>query len=314
MSTDKSSRTPDAPGSQSGVPRKILVAVAEGGLSDAACVLGAQIARVSGAELELVHGLPVPTLPGLRWSEARSAELEVERRKALEAALEAYAKGASGLGVGGTELTSKLRIVAGQPAQVVLDRARGWGADLIVLGTSGKAKELDFGGVARAVLSQSPCPVLLVPRPARPLGKLLVPVDLSPASLVALGIARDWARMLGAKILAVHCFSVPELVAYGIPEAPLAPIDFGLDELRSSTKERFEREMRAFDWRGVPWDARLFDDAPQQTVLEIQDDHDLIVMSTHGHTGLAAALLGSVAYDILRRTHTPALACPVRSR
>ena len=71
--------------------------------------------------------------------------------------------------------------------------------------------------------------------------------------------------------------------------------------------------MRNFDWRGIPWDARLFDDTPEQTILELQDDFDLIVMSTHGHSGLAAAILGSVAYSVLRRVHTPTLACPVRT-
>jgi nucleotide-binding universal stress UspA family protein len=289
------------------VPRKILVAVAEGGLSDAACAFAAELAKTAGAELELIHGLPVPTLPGLRLNEAQSGELEKERKQTLLAALSQ-----AGQGSAAPAWASSLRVVAGQPAKVVLDRARAWSADLVVLGTSGKGKELDFGGVARAVLSQSPCPVLVVPRPARPLRRILVPIDLSAASLAALAVARDWAKLVGARVLAVHCFSVPELVAYGIPEAPLAPVDFGIDELRASTKERFEREMHAFDWRGVPWDARLHDGAPQQIVLEIQADHDLIVLSTHGHTGIAAALLGSVAYDILRRTEIPALACPIR--
>ena len=67
-----------------------------------------------------------------------------------------------------------------------------------------------------------------------------------------------------------------------------------------------------FDWRGVPWDARFHDGAPADVVLELQEQFDLIALSTHGHTGLAAALLGSVAYDILRRVRVPALACPIR--
>ena len=296
----------------SGVPRKILVAVAEGGLSDAACVLGAEIAGRARAEMELLHGLPVPTLPGARWSEPKVGEYAEERRLSLRRALAEPLKG-SATGSDAAELASKLSVVPGQPAKVLLERARSWPADLLVLGTSGKSKELDFGGVARAAFSQAPCPVLLVPRPARPIRKLLVPVDLSPASLAALAVARDWAALFSARVLAVHCFSVPELVAYGIPEAPLAPMDFGVEELRESAKQRFERAMHDFDWRGVPWDARLFHGPPEPIVLDLQDDHELIVMSTHGHTGLAAALLGSVAYDILRRTHTPALAVPVRS-
>ncbi len=292
------------------IPRKILVAVSEGGLSDAALVFAAQLAASAGAQLELLHGLPVPTMIGLRLSPAETSALESERKQMLADEWKARAGKSGQMGFDPNEMLSRLRVVAGQPAKVVLDQARERAVDLIVLGTSGKSKELDFGGVARAVLSQAKCPVLLVPKSARPVKKLLVPVDLSPASLKALAIARDFARMLSARLLAIHCFSLPELVAYGIPEAPLAPMDFGLDELRAAAKERFEREMREFDWRGLPWDARLIDDRPEQAILEIQDEFDLIVMSTHGHTGLAAALLGSVAYGVLRRTHTPTLVCP----
>jgi nucleotide-binding universal stress UspA family protein len=210
-------------------------------------------------------------------------------------------------------LVEALRVLAGHPPKMVLEEARRSGADLIVLGSSGKRKELDMGGVARAVFSQAPCPVLLVPHAAKRVRKLLVPIDLSPASLNALAMARDWAAMYGANLLAIHCFSIPELVAYGIPEAPLAPMDLGVEDLRSEAKQRFEREMSRFDWRKIPWDARLFDDTPEQAIHSIQDDFDLIVMSTHGHTGLAAALLGSVTYNVLRSTRTPVLACPIRT-
>jgi nucleotide-binding universal stress UspA family protein len=312
MSADQSKTDLRNGESDPGIPRKILVAVSDGGLADAAVVFADQLARSAKAELDLLHALPVPTLPGLRLSPKECGVLESERRAIVASELDAYLAANAPADAERAKLIEKLRVVSGQPAKVVLEQVRTGGAGLVVLGTSGKSKELDFGGVARAVLSQARCPVLIVPKPARPVRKLLVPVDLSPASLQALGIARDWAKLLDAKLLAIHCFSVPELVAYGIPEAPIAPMDFGVDELRASAKERFEREMHAFDWRGVPWDARLFDDTPEQTILGIQDDYDLIVMSTHGHTGLAAALLGSVAYNVLRRTHTPALACPIR--
>lgn len=294
------------------IPRKILVAVAEGGLSNGALVFASRLAAEAGAELVLLHGLAVPTLLGLRLKDSETEALTSERKARLSGEVDALAARLDVKGFDTRRLTEQLRVIAGHPAKVVIEHARAMGADLIVLGTSGKSKELDFGGVARAVLSQANCPVLIVPSEPRPVKRILVPVDLSPASLAALAVARDWAALFKARLLAIHCFSVPELVAYGIPEAPLAPIDFGLDDLRAAAKERFEREMREFDWAGVPWDARLYDDSPEETILEIQAKHDLLVMSTHGHTGIAAALLGSVAYNVLRRLQTPALACPIR--
>ena len=296
-----------------GVPRRIMTAVVPGGLSDGAVDFAAQLAVACGAELELLHVLAVPTLLGMRLSGGELEVLNAERREQVAKELTSHFAPSGARMIGARSLVDCLRVLAGHPSKVVLEEARRTRADLIVLGSSGKRKELDFGGVARAVLSQAPCPVLLVPRAARRVRKLLVPVDLSPASLAALAVARDWAKLHGANLLAIHCFSIPELVAYGIPEAPLAPMDLAVDELRAAAKERFDREMSRFDWRNVPWDARLFDDAPEQTILEIQDDFDLIVMSTHGHTGLSAALLGSVAYNVMRRAHTPILACPARA-
>lgn len=291
------------------MPRKILTAVAPGGLSDAAVDFATQLAARCGAELDLLHVMAVPTLLGLRLSGSELELLNADRRAKVAQELSTHL--AAGIG-GGRSIVERLRVLAGNPPKLMLEEARRNHADLIVLGGSGKRKELDFGGVARAVLSQSPCPVLLVPHAARAVRKLLVPIDLSEASLKALAIARDWAAMYGANLLAIHCFSIPELVAYGIPEAPLAPMDLAVDELRAAAKLRFENEMSRFDWRGVPWDARLFDDTPEQTIHDIQGDFDLIVLSTHGHTGLAAALLGSVAYNVLRNARTPVLACPVR--
>jgi nucleotide-binding universal stress UspA family protein len=312
MNSDRSPTEPIRGGAGIGVPRKILVAISDGGLSDAAVIFAREIAQAAKAELDLLHALPVPTLVGLRLSEKESGVLCDERKVLIARELSATFGKAAVPELESRKVIERLRVVAGQPPKVVLEQARAQGVDLVVLGTSGKKKELDFGGVARAVLSQAPCPVLIVPEPARRVRKILVPVDLSPASLRALGVARDWARLFGAKLLAIHCFSIPELVAYGIPEAPIAPMDFGVDELRASAKERFEREMHAFDWGGVAWDARLFDDTPEQTIAEIQDEHDLMILSTHGHTGLAAALLGSVAYHVLRRARIPSLACPIR--
>lgn len=302
-----------APRSKDRVPARALVAMAENGLSDPAAVFAARIAQRCNATIDLLHVLPMPTLLGMSWSDRDAQAMAADRRTRVASSLRAHLDEVRSPDVDAAGLIERVRTAVGQPAKTVLDEARRTQSDLIVLGTSGRRRELDFGGVARAVLSHAECPVLLVPRSARPVRKLLVPLDLSPASLRGLELARDWARMLGAKLLAIHCFSAPELVAYGVPEAPLAPMDFDLEGLRESTKLRFDRELRGFDWRGVPWDARLVDEAPEEAILEMQDDHDLIVLSTHGHTGLAATLLGSVAYHVLRRTHTPTLALPARA-
>src|SRR5688572_28783525 len=78
-----------------GIPHKILVAVSDGGLSDAAVEFAGRLAEATGAKLDLLHALPVPTLPGLRLSEKEAGTLETERRALLARELSAYLEGAA---------------------------------------------------------------------------------------------------------------------------------------------------------------------------------------------------------------------------
>ncbi|MCC6408704.1 MAG: universal stress protein, partial [Planctomycetes bacterium] len=65
-----------------------------------------------------------------------------------------------------------------------------------------------------------------------------------------------------------------------------------------------------FDWQGVAHEARFVDDDPIQGILALQDGADLIVMGTHGVTGLSAAVLGSTAYGVISSARTPVLVLP----
>jgi len=287
----------------------ILACVSEGTFSDHAIHAAADLANQFGARLELIHAVQEPNLLTTRFDSSQVAAMEAEQvgraRKTLVAHL---AHSQHGREVNGSPLEELLHVTAGPPAKRVLDRAREVSADLIVIGDSGKRRQLDFGGTARVILGKSECPVLLQTTPPHAIERILVPVDMSSHSMKALSSAIDLARTLGATVTALNCFTVREYSYGGLPYGVGYAGIPALDSVRDGAREHFEETMAKVDWKGVEHETLFAEEDPAAGVLARQDGYDLIVMGTHGRTGLAATLLGGVAYYVLRSSHTPVLA------
>ncbi len=296
-------------------PKSILVAIDAQGQSTHALHAAAWLAQRFGARLELVHAFPTrPILWGKKdempeWTagtEAAGAALRAEVRESLTNAPPELALKTS---------ADKLRIdvVSGHPAEVILDRARAADTDLIVLGAHKKRGVLDFGSTARGVLSKANAAVWVQVERPRAIRRILTPIDFSGDSLHALETACDLARELGAQVTVLHCFT-PPVLGMGLGDSAMATMMTALDDLRDKSREELDRVLGAFDWRGVEHHAHFTEGDPAQRVLEIEKEFDLIVMGTHGHTGLSAAVLGSVTYSVLRAAHTPVLALRAQAR
>ena len=87
----------------------------------------------------------------------------------------------------------------------------------------------------------------------------------------------------------------------------LASPTYTIDALRESEKGNFDAAMSSFDWRGVAHEVEFAQDDAARRVLAVQDSYDLIVLGTHGHSALAASVLGSVAWRVMRMAHTGVL-------
>lgn len=136
--------------------------------------------------------------------------------------------------------------------------------------------------------------------------RILCPVDFSATSRHALDTAVDLAKQLDAQLDLAHVYQLP---AYLLPEGAIAPgADFGerlTDELRKQLDELVLR-IRA---EGVAADAELLQGVPHRAIVEhaAQLPADLVVMGTHGRTGLEHLLLGSVAERVVRTSRPPVL-------
>ena len=131
---------------------------------------------------------------------------------------------------------------------------------------------------------------------------ILFPTDFSPA-VHAMTVAASLARDTGAEIVIVHVSEPP--AAYGDGEVHL-------DLLRQSDQmlEAMLHDVVPED-PGVRYRHRLMHGDPAMMILKAAEEEgaDMIVMSTHGRTGLMRLLMGSVAEAVVRRATCPVLTC-----
>jgi universal stress protein A len=136
--------------------------------------------------------------------------------------------------------------------------------------------------------------------------RILVPVDFSPLSDAAFEYALGLARKLDARLILLHVFQVP---AFAYPDASIPlPAQTLLDAEHQARVHLGKLEVRAGEG-GVPASSLLHEGAPFVEIVRTAraQNVELIIMSTHGRTGLRHALLGSVAEKVVRKAPCPVL-------
>ena len=134
---------------------------------------------------------------------------------------------------------------------------------------------------------------------------VLVPTDFGPPSARALEFGIEMARRFGAKLTLLHTYEIPAFAYAGMEYAPgdlsRMVANAARDEL-DATLAAVKKQVPDADsvlHQGVPW---------QQILSTVDEIHaDLVVMGTHGRTGLRHALLGSVAEKVVRLAHVPVM-------
>lgn len=131
--------------------------------------------------------------------------------------------------------------------------------------------------------------------------KIMFPSDFSHTGDAALEMATSLARDSGATLLIVHVEERP--IAYGGGE-----FYYGVDEPATDDLKRMLEEVRPVDSH-VPCEHRLVkgDPATAITNLAREEQVDMIVMGTHGRTGVSRLLMGSVTESVVRHANCPVL-------
>ena len=142
------------------------------------------------------------------------------------------------------------------------------------------------------------------------ISKIVCPVDFSNCAQQALNYAADLAKQFDAELSIVHAYEDP--AAYVTPMPMSGYVGPGAElllELRKQLEVRLTQTKDEVEKRGVRVRSELLEGAPYRVVLDWAKEFgaDLIVVGTHGHTGLTHALLGSVTERIVRMAHCPVL-------
>ena len=136
-----------------------------------------------------------------------------------------------------------------------------------------------------------------------PIRRLLFPTDFSPASGIAFGYAERLAASTGADLLVLHVFGIPDV--WGTGGKP-NEVDEETTRKLKKIKPRLETIPVKYIAHGGP--------AGEVICWVAQERNcDQIVMGTHGHTGLAHLLIGSVAEYVVRHARCPVLTVRQRS-
>ena len=131
--------------------------------------------------------------------------------------------------------------------------------------------------------------------------KILYPTDFSTMGQAALELATSLARERGAKLVIVHVEEPP--LAYGGGE-----LYYGIEEPNREQLQKMLSEVLPTD-PAVGYEHRLVVGSPATAIVYLAERENvaMIVMPTHGRTGLTRMLMGSVAEEVVRKAKCPVL-------
>jgi nucleotide-binding universal stress UspA family protein len=288
-----------APISHSG----ILVGVDGSPASKYAVDWAARDAAMRNVRLTLVHSVrPIgPTLPPLPAPTA-FARWQVERgQKILDDAVEIAQKATPGGGP--AQIESELLFSPVVPTLVDLSKE----AQMVVVGSRGRgpfARSL-LGSVSSSLIRHAHCPVAvihdedpLMPHPAE--APVLVGIDGSPVSELAIAIAFEEASSRGVELIALHVWSDVEVNDFPTIDWPaMKPAaEATLAERLAGWQERYPDVIVR----------RVVEcDHPTYHLIRQSESAQLVVVGSHGRGGFAGMLLGSVSAAVAHSARMPVI-------
>lgn len=194
-------------------------------------------------------------------------------------------------------------ISIGNPAQAIVEEADGY--DCVVMSTHGRTGFSRFflGSVSEKVLRTSHRPVLIVNRDRQlsDLNRIMVTTDFSDNARAAFEYALDLARRADASLELVHILSYDPQYEESPSEKTISLREQRLDVLAKEELHELDSRM----------ETRLIvsSDSPHEAILnhELNNPHDLIVMSTVGRTGIKYLMMGSTTANVVRHVNCPVL-------
>lgn len=210
--------------------------------------------------------------------------------------------------------------VNGDPGLEILAAATDPAVSMIVMSSAGRGAlgRLEFGSVADRVARTATIPVMIVrqadehpPEPAK-IGRVVVPLDGSERAMRALPVASALAKRLSVPVLLMTASDPGGLMyAYG---APMSVTGYEVIEeaIRHEMESRIEGPARELEREGLDVSTTIETGPPAIALSRLCDKNDIIVMTSHGRSGITRWLIGSVAEQLVRKAPVPVVLVPAR--
>jgi len=287
---------------------RILLATDLSPASEPAWQEAQRLGQLCGAQIVLVHVVaPLFSAPPDYYMPGVAREIAGAAHRGAQDGIDRLLAG-----VTGPPVKVRSRLEEGPPAPRILDVAREESADVIVVGTHGRSGlgRIALGSVADRVLRQATCPVVTVRadlrrEPRGTIRRICYATDFSPTARAAWHWVVTLAHAAAAEVDLVH-------VALGpLPDRHLAAEVIGemarsLDDQARAEAERFLQGSQVPRERIHVHIANGIE-ADQIVHRARERDADLIVMGTHGWSGVVRWMLGSVAQRVIQTAPCPVL-------
>ena len=204
-------------------------------------------------------------------------------------------------------------------AEEILNYAEEKQVDLIIMGTHGRSAITHFllGSVAERVIRMAKCPVMTFRKDSKNLGeykKILVPIDFSDHSKLALQYALAFAENYRSTISLFHSFEQQVHPSFYISgKTSLFEIDSELRQRATEAMDNFRNELGKSE---IETDYILAEGPAYHEIVEHakKENFDLLVIATHGLSGLEHFLIGSTTEKVIRHAEVPVLIVKIGER
>jgi len=290
--------------------RKIVVPLDRSPVAESALPFAVSLARDLGAELALVSVIDLP-LEFAAWLDATTViDQKIDVEDAYEDYLEAVAAEIDDVPV-------ETAVRMGGAASEIEEYVNSFDDPILVMASHGRSgvRRLIIGSVTQQVVHRVKVPVIVVParipvdedKPVGPVESILIPLDGSEFSEYAL---HKVLELLGDRRPAIHLMRVVEVVSwYGGPYSgmDLYGLDPYIDAATDAATEYLDKLAEQLTERGFPVTTEVRVGLVADQIDAVADSRkvDLVVMATHGRSGVGRLIFGSVAERALRQTVVP---------
>lgn len=213
------------------------------------------------------------------------------------------------------DVRCRVVVATGEAFEGILRTAKDTSADLIVMGTHRKQllRDVFIGTTIERVIRTGPYPVLMVNTDAaHPYHHVLASVDMSEPSVHALKTAKALSLTADASVTVLHAFDAAARGKMYVAGAAAKQIEDYIAEERLQASTDLSTYLAAHDARDAAWSYRYEEGGAFEVIARVvkEIDPDLLVIGTHGRSGIAKMLIGSVAENVLRSLDVDILAVP----